>query len=162
MICHMIKKNHLFLFSGLIWLLGSISLLPMGLRFLITASNSSKGIFSPEVIKVLGGETQALVAMVSLACCVGLLKGNFVLRKAALRSLKRIKELKAPYSLKNLYTPSYLVLLLVMVLLGVLMRVLGVPLDVRGFIDVAVGSALFRGSFFYFTACCDKNITCGI
>ena len=158
----MIKKNHLYIFSGLIWLLGSLSLLPMGWRFLLSASSSSTGLFIPALTKVLGGETQAFALTLFLAFCVGLLKGNFVLRKAAFRSLNRIKALKAPHSLKNLYTPSYLVLLLVMVLLGVLMRVLGVPLDVRGFVDVAVGAALFRGSFFYFSACCEKKITCDI
>ena len=40
-----------------------------------------------------------------------------------------------------------------MIGLGFAMRVLQVPIDIRALVDIAVGSALIQGSFFYTRNC---------
>jgi len=54
-----------------------------------------------------------------------------------------------PVSLRKVYSPAYLLLIGVMVLMGVLMNVLSIPHLYRGFIDVAIGSALIFGSLVF-------------
>jgi len=44
--------------------------------------------------------------------------------------------------------------------LGMGIRYFGVPVDVRGLIDVAVGSALINGAMLYFRVGVQKKIIC--
>jgi hypothetical protein len=39
-----------------------------------------------------------------------------------------------------------------MMMLGMIFRYLPIPIDVRGFIDLAIGSALMNGAMLYFRA----------
>jgi len=53
-----------------------------------------------------------------------------------------------PVSIAKIYTWQYYVLLSSMVLLGVLVRFL--PFDIRGGVDIIIGSALINGATIYF------------
>jgi hypothetical protein len=81
------------------------------------------------------------------ALLVGFLKGNFILKKTAIRQASRIASLKEA-SLKNLYSPAYYLLLGSMIALGFCMRFL--PTLARGTVDIAIGSALIVGSLHLF------------
>ncbi|HEY4255173.1 MAG TPA: hypothetical protein VGM34_02370, partial [Chlamydiales bacterium] len=81
---------------------------------------------------------------------VGFIKGRFVLSKTVQRIVKHIASAPEPISFRNVYPKSYLLLLASMMCLGFVLRF--VPIEWRGFIDIAVGSALMNGAMLYFRA----------
>ena len=88
--------------------------------------------------------------VVSVGVFVGFCKGRFVLSKTAKRVCLRILSLESPIRFKQVYGLSYALLILGMMGIGMGLRFLPIPMDLRGMIDVAVGSALITGSMFYF------------
>ena len=85
-----------------------------------------------------------------LALSLGYFKGRVMLAPSVTKQVARIRSLPTPASLKYLYGKNYLILIAVMVLLGILLRILPIALDTRGFVDVVIGSALINGSMLYF------------
>jgi hypothetical protein len=84
------------------------------------------------------------------------MKGRFVLSKTVRRVVHRISSLSEPIRFLDVYSAKYFVLIASMILLGMTLRWLSVPSDIRGMIDVAVGSALMNGAMLYFRACFQK------
>jgi len=121
-------------FSGFMWGVVGCLLLYKGLQFLAAGVDS--------------GHSDRALWLIGLALFVGFLKGRFVLRKTVQRMSLHIMSLKAPIQARDVYPKSYWLLLASMMALGFLLRL--VPLEVRGFVDVAVGSALINGAMLYF------------
>lgn len=150
----MFKVSHatLIALSGLVWLAVGCVLLPLGLNFVVSAlliENAAKpypilDFLSPYA----GGMDASAIALIAVSLLAGYMKGTKVFVKSVKRTVDRIRSLPNPASLSNLYTPAYLILLAVMVGLGILLRY--TPDDVRGAIDIVVGSALIHGAVFYF------------
>ena len=88
--------------------------------------------------------------MVAVCLMIGYLKGKHVLGKSAVRGIERIRAFPNPTSLGNIYSAKYYVLLAIMIGLGLSIKYLGLPHDVRGAIDVAIGAALINGALIYF------------
>lgn len=132
------QLNHKTLLSiqGAVWFGIGALLLYKGITFLMNSMQP-------------GSENTALLLMVA-ALLVGQLKGRFVMKKVAIRSIQRIQALANPTSLANIYTKGNYAVIGGMMLLGMCMKFLHLPEDIRGFIDVAVGCALIQGSLFYF------------
>ena len=118
--------------SGCLWLGIGIFLLTKGLQLL-----------------VFSGSKNALL-LLSIAMVIGFVKGRFVLSKTVHRVTTRILSLPAPIKVKQVYGIGYCLLILSMIALGISMRWLPIPLEARGAIDIAIGSALFNGSILYF------------
>lgn len=149
----MLKVSHstMIFISGLIWMAIGIFLLQLGIHLLFTQTfdvdaatplvNLFQGIFSPH---------ESAIAIATVALYIGFLKGRHVLIKAANRGIARIKSLPNPASITQLYSKSYFILVGCMVLLGLSIKYLGLPNDVRGAIDIAIGSALINGSMHFF------------
>jgi len=70
--------------------------------------------------------------------------------KTVKKVIARIVSFGASIKLTELFSVRYLLLIALMVALGVSLRFLGLPTDVHGLIDVAIGSALINGSMIYF------------
>lgn len=145
----MVKISHaaLIAISGLVWFLVGIYLLPLGIHFLIENAHTDgplMGLFASFDLE------QVALVLVGAGLVIGYLKGKHVFAKAVEKNVTRIRALPNPSSLLSIYTPRYLILLGAMMLLGLSMKWLSVPLDVRGLIDVAVGSALINGGVLYF------------
>ena len=137
--------------SGCIWLGAGISLLYKGLHFI------ADGILLPHSLSahlqgLFGSAHYAGNGLIACALLVGFLKGRFVLSKTADRVVQRIRSQTLPIRLSQVYAPSYWILISAMVCLGVFIRFLPIPIDMRGWIDVVIGSALIQGSIFYFRA----------
>lgn len=135
--------------SGLVWFGAGVSLLYKGLKFI------SLGILAPDSLSsrmqgIFGSSQQAATAIVASALLVGLIKGRFVLARTVKRVVNRIRGLPLPIRFSQVYAPSYWILIASMVSLGVLLRFLPIPVDLRGWIDVAIGSALINGAMLYF------------
>ena len=138
-------------FSGLIWLAAGISLVHKGLKFVADARYFPDA-FCVRFQERFGSVQAAGTALIAVALLIGFIKGRFVLVKTVRRVSFRIQSLPLPIKITSLYTPSYLILLGSMMGLGFLIRFIPMPTDIRGFIDVAIGSALINGAILYFRA----------
>lgn len=149
----MFKLSHsaLIFISGCIWLAIGCILLPLGLNFLMQSieptSTASKP-FLDSIAPYVGGLEKAALVLVVLGLAIGYLKGTKIFSKSVNRSVDRILSLPNPSPLSQIYAKKYYILLASMVLLGFLVRFL--PNDIRGFVDVIIGSALINGAMMYF------------
>jgi len=98
---------------------------------------------------MVGTEDQASTVILCLALVVGFVKGRFIFTKTIARITRRIYSLPLPIRFSKVYPISYWCLIGSMMMLGMGMRYLSIPLDVKGFIDVAIGSALVQGAMIY-------------
>lgn len=152
----MLKFSHrnLIVFSGLVWLAIGGWLMPLGLNFLVTAAKNTEPATARPWLNAMapyfGGLEMAAIALVVMALFVGYFKGIKVLGKSANRGIARIQSLPNPAPLAQVYAPFYYVLILFMIGLGISMKWFGLPLDIRGFVDTAVGAALINGAMVYF------------
>lgn len=159
----MLKLSHktLIIISGLIWLAVGSFLLPLGLNFLLQAVENSRlhaenypllNLFS----KLASNAENSVIIIIVIAMMIGYSKGRFVLGKSAIKGVERIRSFPNPTSLSNIYSAKYYILLALMIGLGMSMKYLGIPADVRGLIDVAIGSALINGAMIYFRLALQK------
>ncbi|MBA2726920.1 MAG: hypothetical protein H0U49_01940 [Parachlamydiaceae bacterium] len=150
----MFKVSHanVSFISGLIWICVGCFLLQMGLKLILDptyAPGGSTPILS-NIQGVMGGLQEAGIALIAIALYIGYLKGKHLLRKSARQGVERLRSFPDPMPIQNMYSPKYYILLGGMIGLGMSMRFLGLPNDIRGGIDVAVGAALINGALEYF------------
>jgi len=137
--------------SGFLWFFIGASLLYKGLHLITDAA------FQPDSLcdrmrGVFGTAQQAATLFIALGLFAGFFKSRFVLVKTVQRVVSRIASLPLPIRFKEAYSPSYWILIGSMVALGMTFRFLPIPIDIRGTIDIAIGSALVNGALFYFRA----------
>ena len=151
----MLKISHtgLIIISGLLWLIIGSVLLPLGINFLVESILEKNLIVLSRPLLdnlsyLMGSLDGALILVTCLALIVGYAKGRFVLGKTVKKGVERILSLPNPSSLANIYTKKYYLLLGSMFFIGFLARM--TPMDVRGAIDVTIGSALINGAIIYF------------
>jgi hypothetical protein len=152
----MLKFSHrtLIAIAGALWFVVGFALLGVGLRLIVGVAKASldetPALFLPHLAPHLGNREVAAVCTIALCLVVGYLKSRFVLVKSVKRVVRRILTLPNPASLSRLYTLSYYLLIAAMMGIGMLFKVLQIPADLRGAIDVAVGAALLNGALLYF------------
>jgi len=159
----MINVRHaaLFALSGLIWFAVGLFLLTLGLNFLNESLVVGNHVSYPMIdwmLPYFGNRESAVLTLIAAALAIGYFKGRFVLGKSAKKGIERIYTFPNPTALKNIYSAKYYILLALMMGLGLLIKYLGVPTDIRGLVDVAIGAALINGSMFYFRACLKRSI----
>lgn len=145
------KQRGWILSSGATWFIIGIFLMYKGLRFVAEAQ------MDPESLSFrwnhsIGSANQASNWIIFFALIVGFAKGRFVFVKTVNRVVSRIRSLSLPIRFSQVYTKSYWILIGSMMMLGMLFRFLPIPIDIRGFVDVAIGSALMNGAMLYFRA----------
>jgi hypothetical protein len=84
-----------------------------------------------------------------VALGLGFVKGNFVLPKIARKNILRIEQLPEKSPIYMTFSLKSWILIGGMMLIGLIIRMLGVPNLIRGVILVAVGLALALGSRAY-------------
>ena len=150
----MLKVSHatLITLSGCIWLAAGCFLLPLGLNLVVSSLLLENAAEPHPVLNFLspyvGGIDSAALTWIAFALLIGYVKGTKVFKKSVIRSVERIASLPNPANISNLYTPAYLILLAIMISLGILLRY--TTQDIRGGVDIIVGSALIHGAMFYF------------
>jgi hypothetical protein len=145
------KHRGWIVLSGFVWLFIGVFLLYKGLRLIAQASFQS-GSLCDRMQGTFGTPQQAATIFIAIGLMVGFFKGRFVLIKTVRRVVSRISSLPLPIRFKDAYSPSYYILIGSMMVLGMGFRFLPIPLDIRGTIDVAIGSALINGALLYFRA----------
>ena len=151
------KKRNYIILPGLVWLFSGFMLLYKGLHFIADAILQTHSLCF-RMQHLFGTAQQAATVFIGLGLLVGYVKGRFVLVKSVRRIVKRIDLLPYPIRFSQAYHPSYWLLIASMIALGVSLRFLPIALDIRGFIDVAIGSALINGSMLFFRAARSFNV----
>lgn len=154
----MYKLNHVgvIVLSGCLWSAIGLFLMPLGLYFLgeslslPTVDIEGSYPLVSSLSDIFGSHDSAAVAIIALGLFLGSMKAKYVLNKTVKKGVSRILSLPAPISITQIYGVKYLLLVAVMIGLGISLRAFGVPKDIRGFIDVAVGAALITGGTSYF------------
>jgi hypothetical protein len=150
-----INHRHMGCIAGIVWLIVGSLLLRMGIFLISTAAmeeidpSSSHPLFHGLMVLV-GDSAKVVLALLSVAILVGYAKGRLVLMRAGERIIARIASLRAPVPIFQIYGRRDYLLMLSMMGLGMVMRFLEVPIEIRGFILVAVGTALIQGSLAIF------------
>ena len=151
------KLSHrsLIAIAGSLWFIVGLALLSLGLKLIVNTAKAPDAVEAPHAFlhhlaRYVGTKESAAVFLIAICLFVGYLKGRFVLVKSVKRVVHRILSLKAPTSVTNIYPlPMYLLIGLMMGM-GLLIKALNMPHDVRGAIDVAVGAALINGGLIYY------------
>ncbi|HRD55370.1 MAG TPA: hypothetical protein PLC42_03130 [Parachlamydiaceae bacterium] len=153
-----LRRKSLVAISGAIWLFAGALLMWKGINYLIDASQNAAFNGYP-LIKWLSPYFSSieslLLLLAAFALLIGFCKGKFILAKSAKRVMGRINNLSDPAPISKMYSLQYCLLLGAMIFLGISMKYLGIPEDVRGVVDVAVGASLINGSMHYFRAIYD-------
>jgi|SRR6185437_12381375 len=141
------KFSHVswILFSGAVWLGIGVLLLKKGLDLIVLAVQESALAFSSSF-----GPEQVALGLIASGLLLGFLKGRFILRKTVDRITQHICSFPTPVAFKNVYTKSYYLLIGSMMAMGFALKWLPIYPELRGFIDVTIGSALINGSMLYF------------
>lgn len=147
-----LRHSTLVAISGVIWLAIGIFLLTLGLNLLTgTLVSVEKNYPLLSILNgFIGSHEQSVILLVAVSLAIGYFKGRYVLAKSAHRVVTRIQTFPNPTSVGNLYSIPYYLLIVGMMGLGMLIKVFGVPSDIRGFVDVAIGAALINGAMIYF------------
>ena len=146
------KLSHgkLIAISGLIWFAIGVYLLRLGLHLLTTSVEGAGyplvSILKPYLLTI----ENAAILLIICGMLIGYFKGRFVLGKSAKRGVDRIRSFPNPTSIANIYSAKYYILLGTMVAMGMSIKYMGFDSDIRGFVDVIIGSALINGSMIYF------------
>lgn len=148
----MLKLSHstMTFVSGAIWMGIGVFLLQLGINLLFTPVfdiNAASPLIN--LFKGILPHYEASIMIASVALYAGFLKGKHVLTKTAIKTVERIRSLPNPAPLTEMYGPKYLLLIAFMMGLGMCMKFFGLPNDIRGAIDIAVGSALINGAMHY-------------
>lgn len=126
--------------SGVTWFVIGTFLLYKGLRLI------NEAIHQDDL------SHRAANAFIGIGLLVGFFKGRFVLVKTVRRVVSRITSLPLPIQFKDAYSPSYWILIASMMALGMIFRFLPIATEIRGTIDIAIGSALINGALLYLRA----------
>ena len=118
---------------GLIWLGVGCMLLSKGISLLVTRENP-----------VLATSEEISLLLIVAGMIVGVFKARFVLKKVAHRVVNSVLQSTTPF--KAVFSVRTVLLVVIMMALGRTLRAINTPLDILGFIDVAVGSALIQGA----------------
>lgn len=156
------RKSSVFwiIFSGAMWFVVGIFLLLFGVKLVVLSClEITPHSLITKISSIGKNREQAALIIVGSGLIIGFMKARFVLSKTVRRVVNRIHSLTQPIKFSEVYSLGYLALIASMIALGMAMRWLSVPSDIRGLIDIAVGSALMNGAMFYFRAVFNKEKT---
>lgn len=141
------------IFSGSLWLVIGVMLMYKGMNWIIAGTQEPASVkLLPILTPLARGIEQSALILLCVAIFVGFMKARFILAKTVKKVVDRIVSQPEPVLLTQAYGKSYMLVLMAMILLGLSMKVAHLPYDLRGLIDVTIGSALTQGSMLYFRA----------
>lgn len=154
-----LSKRTWLVVSGCTWIGMGVVLLLKGLKFIVTTAEA-KDAAAPWInwlVPLVGTRQQAALLLISVALLIGFIKGRTLLAKTVKRIADRILTAQDDLPMNQVYDRKYYAVLAVMIGIGLTFRFLPIAFDMRGFIDVTIGSALINGAMLYFR----QAVTCG-
>jgi hypothetical protein len=156
-----LSRTALIVFSALSWLGIGVFLMVKGLKFIVAAAQTAELSSTMQTVaSMAGGREQGALALICIALLIGFIKGRMILVKTVKRVIDRIHSLPDPIRFRQIYAPRYYALIGTMVLLGLSFNFIGIGLEWRGLIDVAIGSALVNGASSYIRFALIKRHPC--
>ena len=127
-------------FSGVMWFAVGVFLLLFGIKLVVfsTLQGAPHSALFSQICSLFKSREQAALVLVTSGLVLGFMKGRFVLAKTVKRVVTRISSIPEPIRFSDVYSLGYLALIGSMILLGMGMRWLSVPSDIRGVVDIAV------------------------
>lgn len=145
--------------SGITWFAIGSLLMVKGLKFITQAMVATESApLIERLARVAGSVHQGALLIICISLFIGFIKGRMILSKTVQRIVSRLRSLPNPIPISHAYDRKYVILLSSMIALGMLFRFLPIGLDIRGAIDVTIGSALINGSMLYFREALLKNL----
>ncbi len=149
------KHVSAIIFSGVVWFLIGCLLTFKGVSYI--SQGASECVLNENmhfsiigfVLPFFDNYQKAILCVVIISLTLGYFKGKIILSNSVNRVVCRIITLHAPFKLTDMYTKGYIGLICGMIGFGISMRLMPISADVRGFIDLAIGMALFKGSFLF-------------
>ena len=133
------------------WMLIGVFLLQKGLKLLVGIAHSSESSILTELLSsAVSSREHAVLLLITLALLMGFLKGRMVLSKTVTRISNRFFSFGSHMTLKQMYPTYYIAIILSMMFMGMTLRFVPISADLKGVVDVAVGSALINGAMQYF------------
>lgn len=142
-----IRHKTALVLSGSLWMSVGAFLLLKGVGYLFQPTETL--FFSP-LQKILSSDFQIFSLLVLFSIFLGWCKGKFALSKAAHRLLQRLLAKPDPCPIFAIYPRSYFFLLSGMCFMGMLLKWLPIPSDIKAVVDMTVGFALASGSSYFF------------
>lgn len=141
------KHRSLMRISSSVWLTIGALLFFVGFSLVLKIPHLPPTSHSSSLKALLsfGSPENICIALIAFGLLIGYFKGQYALAKSAKRMASRLQAAPNPASLGTLFSPGYRLLVLGMMSLGMSMQFFGVPPEIRGFIDIAVGTGLIQG-----------------
>ncbi len=137
--------------SGLSWLVMGSYLMVKGLNWIILAMAQPEAPYLIGWLSSLAGSLQqGSLVLICVSLLMGFIKGRMILSRTVGRVTAHFRSLQVPIRFSNAYDRKYYIILGSMMGLGLLFRFLPIAYDIRGGIDVVIGSALINGAMLYF------------
>jgi hypothetical protein len=153
-----IRHKTALLITGLLWMGIGAFLLLKGVRYLFYPEENT--LFISHLKQLFSSDFHAFLIPTLIAVLLGLFKGKFALSKAAHRLSQNLLKKPDPCPIFSLYPPAYFFLLLGMCFMGISIKWLPIPYDVKAVIDMTVGFALSTGSSYFFRVFKNMNKNC--
>jgi hypothetical protein len=137
--------------SSVIWLGMGLFLLNKGVGFVIESvevvarGHASGHPLVHWLAQILGSAASGAIVLFGIALVAGPFTGRTVMAKAVGTIVGRIATLPELSPLWKVYGRRSYILILSMMALGLCLRLLGIPEEIRGTVLVAVGTALIHG-----------------
>jgi len=126
-----VPKRYLLLLAGLLWFFAGVLLSVIGLSWIFPVKH------------------QIVFWLMPLAMILGVIKGKFVLFKAANRAVKRIYGHPEKACFVSMFSWKTWILIGCMMFMGQILRSLPYPRDYLGLVYVLIGPALATSSIVY-------------
>lgn len=145
------RKKSLIAIAGGIWVFIGLLLLIKGCYLLLIASKSEGEPLIHGLANLFSLKTPSiLIILTGAGLVLGWLKGRFLLMKSVKRTIERLQPLTGLIHFSTLYRLQDYLLISGMIILGRFLQWIRCPSDLRGLLNVAIGSALLVGAVFYF------------
>ncbi|NGX30677.1 MAG: hypothetical protein K940chlam8_00026 [Chlamydiae bacterium] len=143
-----LKHSQALRLTGIIWFFIGLFLVVSGVVFFFKAyemQDTTLWILPLFPAKEMGFFVLFLVAMI-----LGFLKARFLLMRMVKKMTSKLLKMENPVVLKKLYPVTFYLLVFCMLSLGLILRLLHIPQDVKAFVMLTVGIGLLNGSALYF------------
>lgn len=137
--------------AAMIWFIAGFMLFRKGLFFLKELTDESTLSLQeyPLLSSIMGYTVDlemAIVVLIAIGLGLGMVKSVFVLRKVARKNIARLQDSPNPAPLSHLFGVRFFAMVTAAALMGYFVNQVGLPIDIRAVIDIAVGAALLNAS----------------
>lgn len=142
-----IKHSQALRLTGLLWFFIGLFLTVSGIVFFLKAYEMQSTLW---ILPLFPAKEIGFLVLFLVAIILGFLKARFLLMRSVKKMTSKLLKMENPVVLKKLYPITFYLLVFCMLSLGLILRLLHIPQDVKAFFMLTVGIGLLNGSALYF------------